>query len=241
MGNVIDRKNNLCGRTNELAHALLTNLFSCKSFMASKTKLDGTTLHYLAVPQAIVSVHRPIHSKITPTCSLTWQTDRWTPQKMASKTLLNAKASMLKNYPNELLSKHGYMYCQLCNYIVDHMTSTVDHMTSIVDHMTSTVDHMTSIVDHMTSTVDHMTSIVDHMTSIVDHMTSTVDHMTSTVDHMTSIVDHMTSTVDHMTSTVDHMTSTVDHMTSIVPKYGYMYCQLCNYVREHINNPPIVN
>ena len=34
-------------------------------------------VHYLGVQQAMVSVHRPVHSKITVTCMLTWQTDRW--------------------------------------------------------------------------------------------------------------------------------------------------------------------
>ena len=32
-------------------------LFSCESFMADRTKLDGTTLHYLAAPQVMLSVH----------------------------------------------------------------------------------------------------------------------------------------------------------------------------------------
>ena len=42
----------------------------------------------------MVSVHRPIHSKITLTYSLTWQTDRFTPRRMAFKALLNAKAAL---------------------------------------------------------------------------------------------------------------------------------------------------
>ena len=37
--------------------------FSCESFMANRTGLDGTMLHYLAVWQAMVSVYRPVHSK----------------------------------------------------------------------------------------------------------------------------------------------------------------------------------
>ena len=55
--------------------------------------LDGTMLHYLAVRKAMVSVHRPIHSKITLTYSLTWQTDHFTPRRMAFKALLNAKVA----------------------------------------------------------------------------------------------------------------------------------------------------
>ena len=42
------------GRTNELVHTLYS--FRCESFMADRTGLGSTTLHYLAVQQAIVSV-----------------------------------------------------------------------------------------------------------------------------------------------------------------------------------------
>jgi len=58
---------------NELTHAQVMlycriYFFSCKSFMADRTGLDSTTLHYLAVRQAMVSINRP---KITITYSLT--------------------------------------------------------------------------------------------------------------------------------------------------------------------------
>ena len=69
--------------------------FSCDSFMADRMGLDGTMLHYLAVRKAMVNLHRLIHSKITLTYSLTWQTDRCTPRRMAFKALLNAKAKKL--------------------------------------------------------------------------------------------------------------------------------------------------
>ena len=71
--NVIGRENLItCGRTNEHAHALLTIYsFSRESFMADRTGLDSTMLHYLAVQRAMVSVNRPVHSKITLTYSLT--------------------------------------------------------------------------------------------------------------------------------------------------------------------------
>ena len=36
-------------------------LVQCDSFMADRMGLDGTTLHYLPVQQAMVSVHRPAH------------------------------------------------------------------------------------------------------------------------------------------------------------------------------------
>ena len=52
--------------------------FSHESFyVADRTGLVSTTLHYLAVQQAMVSVHRPVHSKIMVTYALTWQTDSW--------------------------------------------------------------------------------------------------------------------------------------------------------------------
>ena len=79
--NVIGRENLItCGWTNELAHAVWTE-YSCDSFMADRMGLDGTMLHYLAVRKAMVSLHRPVHSKITLTYSLTWQTDRCTPRR----------------------------------------------------------------------------------------------------------------------------------------------------------------
>ena len=46
--------------------------FSCESFMTDRAGLDGTTLYYLAVQRAMVSVHRPVHSEITLTYLLTW-------------------------------------------------------------------------------------------------------------------------------------------------------------------------
>ena len=90
--NVIGRENLITfGRTNELAHAVRTE-YSCDSFMADRMGLDSTMLHHLAVWKAMVSVHKPVHSKITLTYSLTWQADHCTSQRMAFKALLNAKA-----------------------------------------------------------------------------------------------------------------------------------------------------
>ena len=108
MRNVIGRENLItCGRTNELAHAVRTE-YSCDSFMANRMKLDGTTLHYLAVRKATVSVHKPVHSKITLTYSLTWQpADRCTSRRMTFKALLNAKA---RPFPS-LCSSFLCAYC----------------------------------------------------------------------------------------------------------------------------------
>ena len=86
MRNVIGRENLItCGRTHELAHAVQTE-YSCDSFMADRMGLNGTMLHYLAVRKAMVSVHKPVHSKITLTYSLTWQADWCTSRIMAFKT-----------------------------------------------------------------------------------------------------------------------------------------------------------
>ena len=75
--NVIGRENIIThGQTSELAHALRTK-HTRESFMADRTGLGGTMLHYQAVRQAMVSVHRPVHSKIMLTYldRLPWQTD----------------------------------------------------------------------------------------------------------------------------------------------------------------------
>ena len=101
--NVIGRENLItCGRTNELAHAVWTE-YSCNSFMADRMGLDGTMLHYLAVRKAMVSVHKPVHSKITLTYSLTWQADRCTSRRMAFKALLNAKVRLFPSLRSSFL------------------------------------------------------------------------------------------------------------------------------------------
>ena len=135
MRNVIGRENLItCGRTNELAHAVRTE-YSSESFMADRMGLDGTIPHYQAVWKAMVSVHKPVHSKITLTYSLTWQADRCTSRRMAFKALLNAKArpfpslcsSFLcaywsKNCQNGLLLKNSYVYCRLSiTYVRGHI------------------------------------------------------------------------------------------------------------------------
>ena len=61
---------------------------SFESFMADRTGLDGTTLHYLPLRQAMVNIHIPVHSKITLTCSLTCQTDHCTSRRRGFKVLL---------------------------------------------------------------------------------------------------------------------------------------------------------
>ena len=59
------------------------------------TKPNSTILHYLAVLQAMVSVHRLVCSKIMLTCLLTCQTDRCIPGK---KTKIALSQALLKPY-----------------------------------------------------------------------------------------------------------------------------------------------
>ena len=129
MRNVIGRENLItCGRTNELTHAVLTE-YSCDSLMADRMGLDGTMLHYLAVRKAMVSVHKPVHSKITLTYSLTWQADHCTSRRMAfnsprcSPFLAFAQAFsalvVRKNCQNGLLLENSYVYST-----VDYQSTT---------------------------------------------------------------------------------------------------------------------
>ena len=45
-------------------HALWYS-FGCENLMTNRLGLGSTTVHYLAIRQAMVSVHRPVHLKIT--------------------------------------------------------------------------------------------------------------------------------------------------------------------------------
>ena len=135
MRNVIGRENLItCGRTNELAHAVRAE-YSCDRFMADRMGLDGTMLHYLAVRNAIVSVHKPVNSKITLTYLLTWQADRCTSRRMPFKALY-AKARpfpslgssflcayCLKKCQNGVLLKNSYVYSVLSSisYVRGHI------------------------------------------------------------------------------------------------------------------------
>ena len=91
-------------------------------------------LQYLAVWKAIVSMHRPIHSKITLTYSLTWQTDCCSPWRMAFKALLNPQVALswaLLKFSLRLLFKKtartdSYLNTATCT--IDYW-STSGHMT----------------------------------------------------------------------------------------------------------------
>ena len=66
--NVIGRENLITsGQTNELAHAVWTGTVVQLRYVLygwQNGTIDGTMLHYLVVWKAIVSIHRPVHSKI---------------------------------------------------------------------------------------------------------------------------------------------------------------------------------
>ena len=82
--------------------------------MANRTGLGGTTLQYLAVRKAMVSIHRPIHLKITLPYLLTWQTHRCTPWRMAFKVHQGNPFLgfiVCKNCQSGLLLQHNYVYC----------------------------------------------------------------------------------------------------------------------------------
>ena len=62
--NIIGRENLIiCWQMNELTHTLLAE-YSHESFMADRTGLESTRLHYLAIWRDMVNLHRPVHSKI---------------------------------------------------------------------------------------------------------------------------------------------------------------------------------
>ena len=123
---------------NEITHPCFMNrtyLFSYKSFMADRIGLDGTMLHYLAGWQAVVSVHRPVRSKITLTYSLTWQTNRCTPPENGFQGAIKCQDGpflgfaqvfsafiVRKNCQNGLL-KNSYVYCRLS---INHVRGHID-------------------------------------------------------------------------------------------------------------------
>ena len=81
--------------------------FSCNSFyMVDRMGLGGTMLHYLTLWKALVSIHRPVHSKITLTYLPTWQTDHYSHRRLAFKVLLNTMAAL-----SQALLKFLCTYC----------------------------------------------------------------------------------------------------------------------------------
>ena len=71
MRNIVSRENLItCGWTNELAHAAWTYSHSIVIAFLYGRPRQHYMLHYLAVRKAMVSVHRPVHLKITLTTHL---------------------------------------------------------------------------------------------------------------------------------------------------------------------------
>ena len=96
--NVIGGKNLITrGRTNELAHVLWTEYtrsVAIDSFTADRMGLDGIILHYYCSTESCGErTQTRTFENHAITCSLTWQTDRCTPRRMAFKALLNAKTA----------------------------------------------------------------------------------------------------------------------------------------------------
>ena len=107
--------------------------FTCESFMADRTGLGSTTLHYVAVWQVMVSVHRSIHSKITLTCSLTHgkliikhqgskallmtsKTSEWAPTKNTAMWYCNYMNGHIKNLPT--LTQFSPLYLLSTFYVL---------------------------------------------------------------------------------------------------------------------------
>ena len=77
-----------------------------------------------------MSVHKPTHSKITLTYSLTWKADRCTSRRMAFKALLNAKA---RPFPSLCLS----FLCAYCSKKLPERAPTKKQLRvlSIIDQL----------------------------------------------------------------------------------------------------------
>ena len=85
--------------------------------MVDRTGLGTTTLHYLAVRQAMVSAHRTVHSKIMLTCWLTWQTECFTPLSRCSGSPFPGFAQVFFKLSEWAVTK-------------THLTLTVDYATT---------------------------------------------------------------------------------------------------------------
>ena len=157
MKNIIGRENLItCGQTNELAHAVQTEC-SCDIFMADRMGLDGTMLHYLAVQKAMVSIHKPVHSKITLTYSLTWQADRFTSWRMAFKALLNTKA---QPFPSLCLS----FLCTYCSKKLPEWVPTKKQLRvlSIIDQLRAWAHRRSAYAQLSPSLYPYITHMINY-------------------------------------------------------------------------------
>ena len=69
------------------------NLITC-GWTNESSMLYGQIATVIQLRWLLCIVRKPVHSKITLTSLLTWQTDCCSPQRMAFKALLNAKAAL---------------------------------------------------------------------------------------------------------------------------------------------------
>ena len=118
--------------------------------MADRTGLGTTTLHYLAVQQAMASAHRTVHSKIMVTYWLTWQTECFTPLSRCSGSPFPGFAQVFFALIVQIkLSKWAVTKTQL--------TCTVDYATtSIWAHQRSTYAQLSPLYLLSTLYVTHM-------------------------------------------------------------------------------------
>ena len=111
---------------------------SCESFIwLTEWDLTALRLHYLAVQQAMVSAHRPLHSKITVTYVLTWQTDHWrvlyTPEN-GFQSVTKCQGGLFLSFAQTFSVLVVWINCQ--NGVGSHYSTalhTVDYATTGVD------------------------------------------------------------------------------------------------------------
>ena len=111
--------------------------------MADRTGLGTTTLHYmyLAVRQAMASAHKTVHSKITLTCWLTWQTECFTPLSRCSGSPFPGFAQVFFALIVQIkLSEWAVTKTQLTctvDYATTSMGTSVIHLCSIKSSLPS--------------------------------------------------------------------------------------------------------
>ena len=108
--------------------------------MVDRTGLGTTTIHYLAVRQAMASAHRTVHSKIMLTCWLTWQTECFTPLSRCSGSPFPGFAQVFFALIQINLSEWAVTKTQLTHtvdYAATSMDTSVIHLCSIKSSLPS--------------------------------------------------------------------------------------------------------
>ena len=122
--------------------------------MADRLGLDGTMLHHLAVRKAMVSIHKPVHSKITLTYLLTWQADRCTSWRMAFKA---------RPFPSLCSS----FLCAYCSKKLPEQAPTKKAATCTVDSLSTTcvgtlTIRLCSIKSSLTFSLPYVTHVINY-------------------------------------------------------------------------------